>query len=112
MDRAQQPLSDNRAIGTGANPARQGTPGGGSGGAIYNDGDRITLSVGGSVFTGNHANEGGGATSSSADDRTGTMAIRPQTLETTPISSSTPPGLAGIFFLGAHRPRISHSTVK
>ena len=29
----------NRAIGRGANPARPGAPGGGSGGAIYNDGD-------------------------------------------------------------------------
>ena len=35
----------NRAIGAGANPARPGTPGGGSGGAIYNDGDQMTLSI-------------------------------------------------------------------
>ena len=31
-------FSHNRAIGEGGNPAEEGTPGGGSGGAIYNDG--------------------------------------------------------------------------
>jgi hypothetical protein len=35
----------NRAIGRGANPARGGTPRGGSGGAIYNDGNRIRLTL-------------------------------------------------------------------
>ncbi|MGZ4221139.1 MAG: hypothetical protein ACXVH3_08685, partial [Solirubrobacteraceae bacterium] len=73
-------FESNRAIGNGANPARAGTPGGGSGGAIYNDGDRMTLSIGGSVFTGNHANEGGGAIFFVSNDRTGTMAIRRSTL--------------------------------
>ena len=41
-------FSGNRAIGTGRNPARGGTPGGGSGGAIYNDGNRMALSITGS----------------------------------------------------------------
>ena len=35
----------NRAIGRGANPAHAGTPGGGSGGAIYNDGNRSALKL-------------------------------------------------------------------
>lgn len=43
-------FSHNRAVGFGGNPARQGTPGGGSGGAIYNDGDSMALSVCGSVL--------------------------------------------------------------
>jgi hypothetical protein len=34
------PVHRQRAIGHGANPARPGTDGGGSGGAIYTDGDR------------------------------------------------------------------------
>ena len=33
----------NKAIGRGANPSRPGTPGGGSGGAIYLDGNFFTL---------------------------------------------------------------------
>jgi hypothetical protein len=38
-------FSHNEAVGYGGNPAEEGTPGGGSGGAIYNDGDSMTLSV-------------------------------------------------------------------
>jgi hypothetical protein len=34
-------MSHNNAIGHGANPAEPGTPGGGSGGAIYNDGNTL-----------------------------------------------------------------------
>jgi predicted outer membrane repeat protein len=99
----------NRAIGVGANPARAGTPGGGSGGAIYNDGDRMTLSIGGSLFTGNHANEGGGAIFFVSNDRTGTLSIRDSTLEDNPNEVFHTPGLAGIYFLGARRPTITGS---
>ena len=38
-------FSHNDAIGRGANPARSGTPGGGSGGAVYNDGNTFTLTL-------------------------------------------------------------------
>ena len=51
----------NRAIGHGANPARPGTPGGGSGGAIYLDGNRFTLRLDRTLMEGNKAREGGGA---------------------------------------------------
>ena len=51
----------NQAIGRGGNPQKAGTPGGGSGGAIYNDGNTLTLSVCGSVFTGNGVNSYGAA---------------------------------------------------
>ena len=96
----------NRAIGLGANPAQSGTPGGGSGGAIYNDGDRMTLSIRGSSFTGNHANEGGGAIFFVSNDRTGTMVIRASTLVHNPNDRFQTSGLPGIFFLGARRPMI------
>ena len=86
--------------------------GGGSGGAIYNDGDRMMLSIGGSTFTGNRANEGGGAVFFVSNDRTGTMAIRDSTLEHNPNDGFQTPGLPGIYFLGARRPTISHSVLK
>jgi Chlamydia polymorphic membrane protein (Chlamydia_PMP) repeat len=105
-------FQSNRAIGHGANPARAGTPGGGSGGAIYNDGDRMMLSIGGSSFTGNHANEGGGAIFFVSNDRTGTMAIRRSTIVGNPNDGFHTPGLAGIYFLGARRPTISHSVIR
>jgi predicted outer membrane repeat protein len=103
---------DNRAIGSGANPARSGTPGGGSGGAIYNDGDRMVLTIGGSVFTGNRANEGGGAIFFVSDDRTGTMTITDSTLEDNQNAGFHTAGLPGIFFLGAHRPTIRGSVLR
>jgi hypothetical protein len=102
----------NRAIGIGANPAQPGTPGGGSGGAIYNDGDRMTLSVGGDLFVDNHASEGGGAIFYVSNDRTGTMAIRDSTLERNPNDRFHTAGLAGIFFLGAGTPAITGSVLR
>src|SRR4029079_3747838 len=51
----------NRALGHGANPQRPGTKGGGSGAAIYTDGNDYTLLVAGTPMRRNHANEGGGA---------------------------------------------------
>ena len=102
----------NRAIGVGANPAQRGTTGGGSGGAIYNDGDQMTLSIGGSVFMGNHANEGGGAIFFVSDDLTGTMAITDSTLERNPNDRFHTAGLPGIFFLGARRPTITGSVLR
>ncbi len=94
----------NRAIGNGANPARPGSPGGGSGGAIYNDGDQMRLSIGGSLFADNRANEGGGAIFFVSDDRTGTMAIGHTTLKRNRNDRFHTAGLPGIFFLGARRP--------
>jgi len=54
-------LVGNKAIGWGANPAAQGTPGGGSGGAIYNDGTNYNTLVAGTIMHDNTAREGGGA---------------------------------------------------
>jgi hypothetical protein len=105
-------FTDNHAIGRGANPAGPGTPGGGSGGAIYNDGDTMTLSVAGSTFTHNHANEGGGAIFFVSNDRTGTMAIADSTLTDNPNDTFHTAGLAGIYFLGARRPAISGSIMR
>jgi predicted outer membrane repeat protein len=102
----------NRAIGIGANPAQPGTPGGGNGGAIYNDGDRMTLSIDGNLFEDNRANEGGGAIFFVSDDRTGTMAIRDSTLERNRNDRFQTAGLPGIFFLGARRPTITDSVLR
>jgi hypothetical protein len=105
-------FTNNRAIGRGANPARTGSPGGGSGGAIYNDGDAMTLSVAGSTFTHNHANEGGGAIFFVSNDRTGTMMIAASTLQDNPNDAFHTPGLAGIYFLGARHPTITDSILR
>lgn len=51
----------NEAVGNGGNPQDEGTPGGGSGGAIYNDGNTQTLSICGSRFEKNKVNAFGAA---------------------------------------------------
>ena len=102
----------NRAIGRGANPARRGTPGGGSGGAIYNDGDRFTLSIEDSTFVNNHAREGGGAIFFVSNDRTGRLKIRNSVLRDNPSEGFETAGFPGIFFLGAGRPRVSGSVIR
>jgi polymorphic membrane protein len=104
-------FTGNRAIGRGANPARPGTPGGGSGGAIYNDGDRFALSITGSRVTGNHATEGGGAIFFVSNNRTGTLAIADSVLQRNRNDGFDTAGLPGIFYLGAGRPAISHSVL-
>jgi hypothetical protein len=102
-------LSYNSAVGNGANPARGGTPGGGSGGAVYNDGDRYTLRIAGSVITNNHAREGGGAVFFVSNDRTGTMRVEGSTLRHNPSAGFETRGYPGIFFLGAHHPSVTGS---
>jgi hypothetical protein len=102
----------NRAIGIGANPAQTGTPGGGSGGAIYNDGDLMQLSISGSSFVDNNANEGGGAIFFVSDDRTGTMSITDSALQRNRSDRFQTAGLPGIFFLGARHPTITGSVLR
>lgn len=85
---------------------------GGGGGAIYNDGDRMTLTIGGCMFAENHAHEGGGAIFFVSNDRTGTMAIRDSSLDHNPNDAFQTPGLPGIFFLGAGRPRIIRTILR
>jgi hypothetical protein len=94
-------FTGNRAIGRGANPARPGTPGGGSGGAIYMDGDDIHLTVEDSTITGNRAREGGGAIFFVSNDRTGTLTIDGSRLTDNPSDGFET--IPGIFFLGASR---------
>ena len=105
-------LTDNSAVGSGANPARGGTSGGGSGGAIYQDGNAFTLTLNGTVVEDNHAREGGGAVFFVSNDRTGTMTIKNSRLRHNPSAGFETAGYPGIFFLGAHNPTVSGSTLK
>lgn len=77
-------FTDNKAIGWGANPARKGTRGGGSGGAIYTDGDHYNLLIDGSVLKHNSAREGGGAIFFVVDADGGALKIESSTLDHNP----------------------------
>ena len=99
----------NRAIGRGANPAQGGTPGGGSGGAIYADGNDFRVLLSRTRMRRNHAREGGGAVFFVSNDRTGTLEIRSSVLRGNPSDGfETDPG---IFFLG-RRQTVVDSVVK
>jgi hypothetical protein len=104
-------MAGNRAIGRGANPARSGTPGGGSGGAIYTDGDGYTVKIYNSIIQHNHANEGGGAIFFVSDNLTGGLRIEDSTLHDNPSAGFHTAGYPGIFYLGAGHPDIINSTL-
>jgi hypothetical protein len=99
----------NRAIGRGANPTRPGTAGGGSGGAVYADGNRFRVLIAGTRMTGNSAREGGGAIFFVSNDRSGSLEIRASDLRANPSARfETDPG---IFFLG-RRQTVLRSVVR
>jgi hypothetical protein len=73
-------FSHNQAIGNGANPAQPGTPGGGSGGAIYNDGNTMTLSICGTLIENNTVNAHGSAIFFVTNDHSGNIVINDSTI--------------------------------
>jgi len=68
-------FSHNKGIGNGGNPAHDNTPGGGSGGAIYNDGNTMTLSLLGSKIEKNEVNAYGSAIFFVTNDHSGDVKI-------------------------------------
>ncbi|MBZ0118418.1 MAG: hypothetical protein K8H88_15560, partial [Sandaracinaceae bacterium] len=68
-------FTHNHAIGMGGNPAMAGTPGGGSGGAIYNDGDTMTLSLCGTRLEHNDVVQHGSAIFFVSNDHSGDVRI-------------------------------------
>lgn len=105
-------FSHNRAIGYGANPARQGTPGGGSGGGIYNDGNTFTLELCGTKMENNRAKEGGGAIFFVSNDLTGSLVIKDSFLSQNPSEGFETSGYPGIFYLGKGNPQVTNSTIE
>ena len=105
-------MTNNRAIGYGQNPAQPGTAGGGSGGAIYNDGDRYSLKIAGTVIRNNHAREGGGAIFFVSNNNTGWLTIKSSTLHDNPSAVFWTRPYPGIFFHSSGHPRIVDSKLK
>lgn len=68
-------FSFNRAVGNGGNPAEAGTPGGGSGGAIYNDGNTMHLSLCGVRIEHNEVVQHGSAIFFVSNDHSGDIRI-------------------------------------
>jgi hypothetical protein len=68
-------FTHNHAIGNGGNPSQPGTPGGGSGGAIYNDGNEMTLSLCGVAIRDNEVVQHGSAIFFVTNNHTGDVRI-------------------------------------
>jgi hypothetical protein len=83
-DTVNSVFTDNDAIGWGANPATKGTPGGGSGGAIYNDGDDYNTMIAGTIMDDNQAAEGGGAIFYVVDGGSGALRLDVSDLQDNP----------------------------
>ena len=104
-------FAGNTAIGHGANPARPGTPGGGSGGAIYTDGNNYKVTVMGTVMHDNIAREGGGAIFFVVDNNQGTLTIKNSVLHHNPSYVFWTRPYPGLFFHSSGLPIISNSTI-
>jgi hypothetical protein len=105
-------FTDNETTGWGANPSRSGAPGGGSGAAIYNDGNTMTLKVLGTRIERNHAREGGGAIFFVSNDRSGNLVIEDSVLRSNPSDGFETSGYPGIFYLGSGPPQVSNSIIE
>ncbi len=87
-------FTGNKAIGWGANPASSGTPGGGSGGAIYNDGTDYNTLIAGTIMRNNRAREGGGAIFYVVDSGWGKLTLNESHLHHNPSGQfQTYPGI-------------------
>lgn len=105
-------FTHNDAIGYGANPQKPGTPGGGSGGAIYNDGNRFDLRVCGTKIANNTAREGGSAIFFVSNNRSGHLIIENSHLTKNTGDSFGTPGYPGIFYLGDGPPQVTNSIIE
>ncbi|HTM44293.1 MAG TPA: hypothetical protein VL137_05025 [Polyangiaceae bacterium] len=91
-------LSENTAVGHGANDGQ-----GGNGGAIYNDGNEIVLDIKSSLLENNTANEGGSAVFFVSNDRSGSITIEDSITRNNPRGTFETPDLPGFYVL-AHDP--------
>jgi hypothetical protein len=105
-------MTGNEAIGFGANPAGSGAPGGGSGGAIYTDGNHYNLTIDGTVIRGNSAREGGGAIFFVVNAGGGSLKIEYSTLHDNPSGKfQNAPGIFDSVDGHDTKPVVVHSSI-
>lgn len=73
-------FSYNKAIGNGGNPLKAGTPGGGSGGAIYNDGNEMRLTLINSIIEKNEVNAFGSGIFFVSNNHSGDIVLNQSTV--------------------------------
>lgn len=111
-------ISHNNAIGCCANPAWSGTPGGGSGGAIYSDGTSYDVNIYGTLIENNTAKAGGSSIFYVSNDNTGHLTLTNSISRNNTYAPNGQPGnphfqnYPGIFYLGDGPPTFTNSTVQ
>jgi len=111
-------ITYNNAIGCCSNPPKSGTPGGGSGGAIYTDGASYNLNIAGTDIEYNTAKAGGSAIFYVSNDRTGQLIIDSSTIKNNTYAPSGQPtdphfqNYPGIFYIGKGQPIFTNSTIQ
>lgn len=88
-------FSYNEAVGNGGNPAKSGTSGGGSGGAIYNDGNKMTLKLLGTRIEHNKVNAFGSGIFFVTNDHSGDIILDNTVIENN-IGGSWYPVIPGV----------------
>lgn len=102
---------NNVAVGHGLNPAAKGTPGGGSGGAIYVDVFTNNLFVAGSTIVDNAGRASSGAIFFVSNNRRGLLRVHRSTLARNTDPAHTR-GFPGIFHLGrTAKPTVTRSSI-
>ncbi len=104
-------FSYNRATGNGGNPAKSGTKGGGSGGAIYNDGNTMTLTLLGTMIEKNKVNAYGSAIFFVTNDHSGDIRIDKSTIHNN-IGGSWYPVYPGISMHSDTKCVVTNSTIQ
>jgi hypothetical protein len=99
-------LSENTAVGHGANDGQ-----GGNGGAIYNDGNEIVLNVTSSLIENNKANEGGSAIFFVSNDKSGSITIKDSTTRNNPRGTFETPDLPGFYVIAKQAASIVNSQI-
>ena len=99
-------LSENAAVGHGANSGQ-----GGNGGAIYNDGNEIVLNVTSSLLENNKANEGGSAVFFVSNNKTGSITIKDSITRGNPRGTFETPDLPGFYVIAKQPAQIINSQI-
>lgn len=111
-------ISYNNAVGCCANPAWSGTPGGGSGGAIYTDGGAYDVNIFGSLIEHNSAKAGGSALFYVSNDKTGHLNVINSISQNNTYAPNGQSGnphfdtYPGIFYIGSGDPIFAGSTIQ
>ncbi|CAN5815253.1 hypothetical protein BH11MYX4_BH11MYX4_55330 [soil metagenome] len=99
-------LSENTAVGHGANDGQ-----GGNGGAIYNDGNEIVMNVTGSLIENDKANEGGSAIFFVSNNKTGSITIKDSMTRNNPRGTFETPDLPGFYVIAKQPASIINSQI-